>query len=212
MFFGRKEEEMKKQIGGSSPTNDAKNVVEQCIPYTARVLIKGTADYLYHKWSCEAVEAKSKAKKGSSAKRFDDLESYVYRNGEGFLCIPGEQLRMSIVHSAKYRQDPRSPRKSAMDLYKAGIVVLTDLSSTGLKDWDYEDKRRVVIQRSGITRTRPALNRGWEVSFDIMVNLPEYIDQDDLYDCISMAGRLNGIGDFRPTFGRFNVISFNIIM
>jgi hypothetical protein len=129
------------------------------------VAIQGSADLLFHRWNCEAVEAKSKAEKGSSAKKTDDLESYVYRNDGGELCIPGEYLRQALIHAAKFRQDPRSPRKSAMDLYKAGVVSLTNLATLGVSDWDYEDRRRVVIQRSGVTRVRPALRAGWSAEF-----------------------------------------------
>ena len=47
-----------------------------------------------------------------------------------------------------FRQDPRSPRKSAMDLFKAGAVCLTPLASLHVRDWDYEDRRRVMIQHN----------------------------------------------------------------
>lgn len=200
----------KEIIGGESPTNGAQKIIEAGIPYIATVKIKGVADYLYHRWNNEAVEEKSKAAKGSKAKKTDDVETYVYRDDEGFLAIPGEQLRMAIIAAAKYRQDPRSPRKSAMDLYKAAIVPLTILCSMPSKDWDYMDRRRVVIQRNSITRQRPALKAGWEAEFDILVNLPEYIQPHDLNETIAMAGKLNGIGDFRPTFGRFQVIEFKV--
>lgn len=203
---------MKKDVvGGDSPSNGAKDFIDMHIPYIVKVKIEGSADYLYHRWNNESVAEKAAAKKGSKVKKTDDVESFVYRNDEGILCIPGEQLRMSIVYAAKYRQDPRSSRKSAMDLFKAGIVVLTDLAPVGVKDWDYMDMRRVVIQRASITRCRPALKKGWQAEFEIMVNIPEYISQCELNEVISMAGRLNGIGDFRPTFGRFNVISFEVI-
>lgn len=203
---------MKKEIiGGGSPTNGAKEFIEMTIPYIVRVKIEGSADYLYHRWNNESVAEKAAAKKGSKIKKTDDVESFVYRNDEGILCISGEQLRMSIVQSAKFRQDPRSSRKSAMDLYKAGIVVLTDLAPVGLKDWDYMDMRRVVIQKSAITRSRPALKKGWQSEFEIMVNVPEYISHSDLNETIAMAGRLIGIGDFRPTFGRFNIINFEVV-
>lgn len=203
---------MKKDVvGGDSPSNGAKDFIDMHIPYIVKVKIEGSADYLYHRWNNESVAEKAAAKKGSKVKKTDDVESFVYRNDEGILCIPGEQLRMSIVYAAKYRQDPRSSRKSAMDLFKAGIVVLTDLSPVGVKDWDYMDMRRVVIQRSSITRSRPALKKGWKAEFEIMVNVPEYISKFDINETIAMAGRLNGVGDFRPTFGRFNIISFEVI-
>lgn len=198
------------QLGGDVPTNGAESVFNASMPYVATVRIKGSADYLWHRWNVEAVEAKANAAKGSKAKKTDDIESYVYRTDSGELAIPGEQLRMAIINAAKFRQDPRSPRKSAMDLFKAGVIVLTPLSGVGKTEWDYLHKCRVVVQRNGITRTRPALKAGWEVEFDIQINLPEYIEPSILNEVVSNAGRLLGIGDFRPTYGRFQVVSFSV--
>lgn len=198
------------EIGGEVPTNGGEQTILAGEPYVATVKIHGTADYLYHRWNCEAVETKSNAAKGSKAKKSDDLESYVYRDDNGGLCVPGEQFRMAIVNAAKYRQDPRSPRKSAMDLYKAGFVVLTNLAPVGKNKWDYEDRRRVVIQRNAITRDRPALKTGWEVEFDIQVLLPEYITPSDLNETITKAGIFCGLGNYRPTYGRFQIVRFKV--
>jgi hypothetical protein len=165
---------------------------------------------LFHRWNAEAVETKAKAAKNSVAKKTDNIESYVWRNEEDELCIPGEYFRQSLILASKFKQDPRSPRKSAMDLTKAGVVSLTNLASLGTKNWDYEDKRRVVVQRAGVNRVRPAMRTGWKVSFDLMVLVPEYIDQHWLLDTLSTSGRLIGVGDFRPTFGRFNITNFEI--
>lgn len=200
-----------KSIGGDVPSNGAKEIIENGLPYQVKVTLQGSSDLLFHKWNCEEVDAKSNAPKGSKSKKTDNIESYVYRNEEGEICLPSEYLRMSIVNAAKYKQDPRSPRKSAMDLYKAGIVCLNILSSLGTDKWDYEDKRRVVIQRSGINRVRPAMKAGWKATFDLMINLPEHISEDQLIETIQMAGRLVGIGDFRPTYGRFNIVEFKLI-
>lgn len=197
---------LKKQI--NEPTNGGMETIAFSEPYIAVVGIQGAADYLYHRWNAESVDAKAKAAKGSKAKKTDDLESYVYRNDAGILCVAGEQLRMSIVTAARFQQDPRSPRKSAMDLFKAGFVVLTQLAPLGPKNWDYEHKCRVVIQRNGVNRVRPAMRVGWKAEFDIQVNLPEYISPQLLNETISAAGRLCGVGDFRPTYGRFNITKF----
>lgn len=195
---------------GPEVTNGGKVAIEYAVPYLASVEITGVADLLFHRWNVEGVETKARAAKGSKAKKSDDLESYVYRTDDGELALPGEYLRQSIIHAAKFRQDPRSPRKSAMDLYKAGVVCLTALASLGLDKWDYEDRRRVMIQRNGITRVRPALLKGWTVSVDLMVNLPEYIPPDALQEVIVNAGRLIGLADFRPTYGRFAIHRFEV--
>ena len=136
--------------------------------------------------------------------------SFVYRNDAGEICIPGEYLRQSIIQAARFKSDPRSPRKSASDLFKAGITSLTELASLGVKDWDYLDRRRVMIQRNGITRVRPAMHKGWRAEFDIQVFTPEYIDSMLLNEMLMQAGRLIGIGDFRPSYGRFMVVNFEV--
>ena len=190
------------------PTNGGKESIDHSQPYAVAVTVEGSADFLFHRWNAEAVDEKAKSAKNSKAKKTDDVESYVYRNESGELCIPGEYLRGAIIHAAKFRQDPRSPRKSAMDLFKAAIVVTTPLATLGVTDWDYLDKRRVMVQRQGINRTRPAMRAGWRVTFDLLVMLPEYVDRNALRETIESAGRLVGIGDFRPTFGRFGIVNF----
>ncbi len=195
---------------GVDITNGGAETIDLSQPYVAHISIVGIADLLFHRWNCEAVAEKASAAKGSKAKKSDNVESYVYRNDAGELCLPGEYLRQAIIHAAKFRQDPRSPRKSAMDLYKAGVLSLTPEASFGTKEWDYEHKCRVMVQRNGVTRVRPAMKAGWAVEIDLMINTPEYIKPDDLNDVLSNAGKLIGVGDFRPTYGRFQVRAFSI--
>jgi hypothetical protein len=190
---------------GPEVTNGAKAAIDFSVPYLAHVRIAGVADLLFHRWNVEAIEEKGKAAKGSKSKKTDNVESFVYRNDAGELCLPGEYLRQSLIHAAKFKQDPRSPRKSAMDLFKAGVVTLTPFASFGVTEWDYEHRARVMIQRNGVTRCRPAMRAGWQVDVDLQVNLPEYISAELLQDVLVNAGRLIGVGDFRPTYGRFAI-------
>lgn len=191
-------------------TNDAESIIAMNKPYVALIRVEGVADILFHRWSVEGVKGKADAAKGSKAKKTDDLESYTYRNGTGHMCIPAEYFRMSLINAAKYKQDPRSPRKSAMDIFKAGIVTLEPLCSLGILTWSYVDQRRVMIQRNGITRARPAVSSGWHCELLLQCNLPEYIAPELLNEVIQMAGKLVGVGDFRPSYGRYQVTSFEV--
>ncbi len=199
-------------IGGTSPTNGAAEDIAFEEPYFVTVTIRGTAALLLHAWNNESVAAKTAAAKNSKAKKTDDVESYVYRTTEGEIAIPGTYLKGSLCDpqkgAAKFLQDPRSPRKSALDLFKAGVIVTTEYATLGKSDWDYLDRRRAVVQRAAITRERPAFLAGWEATFEIMVQTPEYIARDMLHAVLSNAGRLVGVGDFRPTYGRFQVVKF----
>lgn len=193
------------KVDESQVSNGAEETLAASVPYVIRVELEGTVPIIFHRYNCDSVEAKSKAAKGSAAKKTDDIESYVYRNDKREICIPGRYVIGSIVNAAKYKQDPRSPRKSAMDLFKAGVVALTELASLGSQKWDYEDRQPVQVQRSRIARVRPAMKPGWKASFDLMVHLPEYIPPVLLRQVLDDAGRLVGIADFRPTYGRFVV-------
>jgi hypothetical protein len=201
------------RVKGIGPvvTNDGAAEIERSIPYRVELTIRGEADLLFHRWNCEAVEAKAKAAKGSAAKKTDNVESYIYRNDQGEICLPGEYLRQAVIAAAKFRQDPRSPRKSAQDLVKAAVVSLTPLAGLGVTAWDYEHRCRVQVQRNGVTRVRPALRAGWQASFVFLVNLPEYVSREMLLGLLTDAGRLIGVGDFRPTYGRYQVTAFAVL-
>lgn len=199
------------QIGGESPTNGGEFCIEMQKPYRVAVELQGVCPLLFHRWNNESVERKTNAKKGSLEKKTDDIESFLWRTEKQTVAIPGEYVRQSVIHASKYEQDPRSPRKSMMDLMKAALVSLTELADTGLKEPDYLDKRRVVIQRSAVTRTRPALKEGWKAGFILMVNLPEYVPAERLNHILQQAGRIVGLADFRPSFGRFQVTRFEVL-
>lgn len=191
--------------------NDAETIISFAGLYTVAVEIEGVSDLLFHRYLVDAVEAKSAAAKNSTAKKTDDIESYVYRLPNGNLALPGEYLRGAIIVAAKSRQDPRSPRKSAMDLFRAGVVSMTPLADLGIKSWEFVDRRRVVVQRNAVPRSRPGVRAGWRAEVELMVNTAEYITAALLREVIIDAGRLVGVGDFRPTFGRFSIKSFDVL-
>ena len=199
------------EVIGPEPTNGAAPDIEREHPYVVEFTIEGTCPILFHRWNNEAVAEKSAAKKGSAAKKTDNVESYVYRNTKKEICLPGIYVHGSMQKAAKFRQDPRSPRKSAFDLFKAAVSPLTELASLGTAKWDYLDERRVQVQRNGITRQRPAFNAGWRAEMQFLVNLPEYVSPMFFQDVLTLAGRVEGVGDHRPTYGRFQIVRFEVM-
>lgn len=197
-----------KKSGIAGVSNDgAARILE---PYQVLVAIQGVADLLLHRYSPDDVAEGAAAAKGGKAKKTDNVEAYVYRDPARQICIPGRYLQRSMVEAARSVQDPRSPRKSAKDLATAGILVTPPLAPVlvdghATTEWEYLDRQRVVIQRSAITRVRPAFHAGWATEFEIQCLLPEYIGMDLLRRLLDNAGRFVGLADFRPTYGRFVV-------
>ena len=192
---------------GDSPKQRGVVTYEQ--PFTVEVVIEGTAPIMFHRYDCDAMEAKGRAKKGSIEKKTDDLESYCYRVPEtGELGFPSANLKMAILQSAKFSQDPRSPRKSAMDIFKAGIKISPEVASFGIKAWDYVDRRGVVVNHGRVPRSRPCLKSNWRATYFIQVILPEYISDKFLYEVLARTGKTIGIGELRPDLGTFQIVKF----
>lgn len=180
-------------------------------PYFVTFNVEGVVPMLFHAWNVEAIEERASAARGAKIKKEDNVESYVYRDSDGNICLPGEYMRQAIINAAKHVQDPRSSRpKQGMDLFKAGVASMTELADLGSKEWDYIDQRRVQVMRAGITRRRPAMHAGWKAEFTFQVMLPEYITPNVFQDVLEKAGKFVGVADFRPTYGRFQVKSFRV--
>lgn len=195
-------------------TNPYSNGLESVAPAQTimDVSIQGVARMLFHRYDCGVVEAKGGAAKGSKTKKTDDIDGYVYRDEAGNLCVPADVVQSSIIISGKSFQDPRSPRKSAMDLMKAGILVLPDMiplkkpDGKVYRNWDFTDTRRVKIQQAAISRTRPGVEAGWTADFQIVILLPELISPEFLRTVLANAGAVCGLCDYRPRFGRFQIV------
>lgn len=194
-------------------SNGGADAIESGLPYRLVVGLIGTSDLLFHAWNIASVAEKAASAKGSKAKKTDNIESYVYRTPDGHLGIAGQNLAASIALSGKFMQDPRSPRKSAFDLCRAGVIALDAVApfDPRTKTWDFEDARRVTVQRAGITRIRPAMRAGWKCEFNLLITTPEYLPLATMAHLINQAGRLCGLCDFRPTFGRFSVERLEVL-
>jgi hypothetical protein len=205
----------KTDVLGPAPGNGAAALIGMTVPYIVEFTLQGVCAMLFHRWDDESIRVKGEGPKGSDLKKTDDVQSYVYRTEKNEIALPGVYVYGSMCDkkngAAKYRQDPRSKRASAVKLFQAGISPLTELASLGTDDWDFLDRRRAVVQLAGITRTRPAFHAGWQATFQFVVNLPEYISPAFFLDVLTLAGRVVGVADFRPTYGRFDVVRFEVV-
>ncbi len=80
-----------------------------------------------------------------------------------------------------------------------GPLDLTELYETGR----FCDYRGVVVQRARTMRARPRFD-DWKLTVTLLVD-EEAINPREVLAAYQYAGRLVGLGDFRPRFGRFEV-------
>lgn len=65
-------------------------------------------------------------------------------------------------------------------------------------------EKGVRVQASRVIRNRPMFPTGWSVDVELEYD-DTVIDADGIVDSMVAAGRLIGLGDWRPKFGRFLV-------
>lgn len=207
-----------KTLGGKKEDaqgNGAEYSVQLLKPYTVEMIIRGVCDMLFHAYNVEDVAAKTAAKRGDAIKKQDNVEAYVYRDKEGFIVLPGRYVHGAMCNAARRKQDPSSARKSALDLFKAGIFPEGDarimVGTKAAKTWDQLDTQRVVVNHSAVPRTRPMFYAGWSASVRFNVPMPELISPDFFREVAEMAGKFVGVADFRPQYGRFQIDGFKVI-
>ena len=146
-----------------------------------------------------------------------EAEWGVYRNEDGTLYLPANNLQRSMVEAGKLFKSPVRRMATMAREVAAGLFVPEDVEGFVLVDGngvpftDYEiDVRRAVVQRNGIQRARPRL-REWYCEVRMQID-PVVLRLDVVLQILILAGRQVGVGDYRPersgSFGRFKVLSF----
>lgn len=124
----------------------------------------------------------------------------------GAPCIPGEAIEAAFVAAAR--------KSKRGQIARAGMLSPHNwpLEYDGPKDvaalWEAESFRLIAGVRVGqarVMRTRPIF-RKWAatVTFEY---LDDQMDESDIIDIWRIAGRLVGLGDWRPRYGRFEIES-----
>lgn len=130
----------------------------------------------------------------------------LYLDDEKRPCIPGEVIEGTFIRMAKKL---RLGEQAKAGMISTGPWALEYDGPRDLEElWSDERFRLsaiVIVKGSRIVRTRPIF-RQWALSFDIDF-MPDELNQRGVIDMVHTMGRIVGFGDWRPKFGRFNVIA-----
>jgi hypothetical protein len=164
--------------------------------------IKGTRPLLMNAFVDES--AKGPARKGQV---YDDHEEAVKRlhlDPSGTTCQPARHLEACMVKSSA--DFKFTGKKSYKDVIKSGVFVEPLMIPHIKPEW-LVDKQGVVVQRARIVRCRPRFD-DWELKFE-MVLRDERLEPLNVRNILEAAGKYVGIGDYRPRYGLFELISFD---
>lgn len=202
-----------------SQTIVRRNVMEQVtykITGQSALLMNNPASMLGSREAPSNGEEKSKGKpSGLKIKSIPTAEAEaaikVYRVPDGQLYIPATSFRAALIEAPIGR---KIGKLSAKRVYSASVFTVEQECllfdpKTEKPIHDYViDVRRAVVQRQGIARARPRIDK-WAcyVVFDIDDSLLGKDAMGILSEGMNLAGRLAGVLDFRVSktgeFGRF---------
>lgn len=169
--------------------------------------------------SCNPMSETTKALKAITSKRKKTDEDHaalmraewfsrLYVNSNGQVQIPPECVEGCIVAAAKKTRQG----KDAI----CGITCesVSPLEYDGPKEPEklFEDSRfisvkRVAVDRKAVMRCRPVFNQ-WACNVTILVD-DTVLNPEHVASILETAGRIIGILDYRPRYGRFNVTILN---
>jgi len=126
--------------------------------------------------------------------------------------IPGVNIEGTIRDAARTSKQGKA--------VESGVVVDQDMikliyDGPETREGLFEDKRFVdtraakLKKSSTVMRTRPRFDN-WALEFEVMA-IDELVSIGDVEKFIINAGRVKGLCDYRPKFGRFIVEEFVII-
>lgn len=129
----------------------------------------------------------------------------LYVDDKGRPCWPGENLESMLLSAAK--------KQRRGDDCKIGILIDGDwpLTYDGPKTaetlWENEGFRKVCMARNKgvpVLKCRPIFH-AWQLGFVVSYD-PEILDESVIHSWLDIAGSRVGLSDWRPKFGRFNVL------
>lgn len=186
---------------------------------TMTIKIEGTSPLLMHNGqladpmspaSKSLKEAVENAKKNKTDAAYEgvaraEFMGGLYLDSDLEPCIPGEMLEAMICEGAKKSKQGKT--------VKAGLIVDGNfkLLYKGPHDADalwssglYHKTMGAIVGRNRVMRTRPMFTN-WGVDFSVLFN-EELINPKDVLKFVYKAGGEVGLGDYRPRYGRFEVV------
>jgi hypothetical protein len=171
------------------------------------VEIKGTRPLLMH--APIGLEDSPKRRRGEHLSPEKEAEMYLYKDEKGNIVIPSLNIK-AMLRDAGRNYKIRGRNMTYGAAIRAGVDIepypYIPLIHNGWK----VDIRPVVVQRSRILRARPRFDE-WGLRFTIVNKDPQVLLRDTMKRIVVDAGKWIGLGDFRPEFGLFEVVKFEVL-
>lgn len=170
---------------------------------TVNISIQGVVPLLMHRFPIDEKN-NGKAKRRAEVYNFDkDCQKALYSNSGG-CYVPSTWVSAMLKKAgAHFKKQGGSTYRDIMD---ASVFIEPSEIPLDKKTYDEKFIVPVVIRRQRIVKARPKFN-SWRITFVIHFD-EELISKDVLRQILEEGGETIGLGDWRPKYGRFKVVTF----
>jgi hypothetical protein len=155
-----------------------------------------------------AVKANKKTKTDATTETMMKAEYMggLYVDESGVPCIPAEVLESAIGAGARATKEGKQAKVAVSIIDNALLQYKGPKTGEGL--WAagaaFRKVAGVKVGQARLMRIRPMFV-DWECTFTVTLNT-DIVNERDLTKFIEKAGAEVGIGDWRPKYGRFEVV------
>lgn len=167
------------------------------------VTIKGTRPLMMHS-TAGMLKPKSKKVKSSEHDPVEEAKEGLYINESGKIVVPSFAVLSCMRKAATNLKKAGAGKKTLKDFVFSGLEITPD--QIELTNQKYEiDIRPVVVQRARIMRARPVFKE-WGLKFQIEIRDEQTWDAGTVRQVLEEAGKYQGLLEFRPLFGQFEIV------
>ena len=172
-----------------------------------KVEIRGTRPLLMN--SCKSMLEERENKLSRGIKEItpkEEAEKLLYLDKEGKFIMPSLTILACLRKSAVNFKVPGRGKKTYKDFIYAGVRIEPENIPLITENGWEADLQAVVIGGGRVIKARPRFNE-WKLNFEAEI-LDVIITPATLKEILTDAGKFNGLLDFRPLFGLFEVKEF----
>jgi hypothetical protein len=183
---------------------------------TYEIKIKSICAMIHHGSQSVGMQEKSMKKQGGDALTGnpDEWKQTIYYKDRVGVYLPAICFEACVKNAAKQFKIGRA---TAMKYVDSGLFCSDEYLSflvNGKPIMSLDDTRITIDKRTvknPTTKGRNVRYRAkfdeWESTFRIIVSADDYLSEKLLQEIITYGGSYVGVGDYRPKFGRFQLLS-----
>jgi len=175
------------------------------------VEIKGMVPLLHNRYPVNAMDITKKTRKGKIRDPKEDAKKCLYINAKGKIYQPADHIEGALIKVGSAITIAGAGKKTYKDLMKTNVMVIPqEIPFTDGDKYEVDTRLCVLNGRVRIPVSRPRWDE-WGFTFKLRLIDETLVPEEVLKTLLEIAGREQGIGTYRPKFGRFEVVKFEAV-